>query len=78
LPCGVDTYSDNGGTSPCTACPAGQIADEGASACTVPVATTVATCIPGEYFNSVSETCRKCAIGTLQGLPGQTSCRSCP
>ncbi|KAJ1464473.1 hypothetical protein T484DRAFT_1599796, partial [Baffinella frigidus] len=22
-PCGVDTYSDNEGTSPCTACPAG-------------------------------------------------------
>ncbi|KAJ1464787.1 hypothetical protein T484DRAFT_1649125, partial [Baffinella frigidus] len=36
------------------------------------------TCIPGEYFNSVSQTCRKCGIGMFQGIPGQTSCRTCP
>ncbi|KAJ1465183.1 hypothetical protein T484DRAFT_1555862, partial [Baffinella frigidus] len=81
-PCGVDTYSDNEGTSPCTACPAGLIVDKAGSdsvdLCAAPVLTTAATCIPGTSFDQITETCRMCGIGTFQGLPGQTSCRSCP
>jgi Tyrosine-protein kinase ephrin type A/B receptor-like len=41
-------------------------------------AAVVADCVAGEYFDSVSASCIPCAIGTFQGLPRQTSCRTCP
>ncbi|KAJ1466031.1 hypothetical protein T484DRAFT_3634845, partial [Baffinella frigidus] len=74
MPCPPGSFKENGG---CTLCGVDSYSDVmGFMACTA--CPTGRICIPGEYFNSDSKTCWKCAIGTLQGLPGQTFCRTCP
>jgi alpha-tubulin suppressor-like RCC1 family protein len=82
-PCGVDTYSDTDDSSACKACPTDTIVDilgsTSEDACLSPgEPTTASTCLPGSYFNLATQLCRKCNIGTFQGLPEQSSCRSCP
>ena len=76
--CDLDTYSDEEGAAVCTDCPSGQMSDDyGGTGCTTEVITDASACIAGTSLSDRG-VCRKCSIGTFQGLPGQTSCRICP
>ena len=70
--CAAGTYSSmETGATACTACPVGQVSDQGQVYCS--------GCSAGTYLSTNSQTyCSLCAAGTYSTATGSSSCTACP